>query len=402
MSVLTYNQFVGLVRSALHYLYDPDQLRRSRLAELFSVANRADTPSALQRILTDAIQSLKPDPDESPESRAWRIHDALFYLYVCKYDRDQVAQQIGVSERQLRREQRAALEVLSEYFWKKYSLGHAQTSPTSTEAPTPKSETGTGLSKDLNWLANPQHDRSTDVKQQLTVVLERVKDLTHQHKVRISESIQESLPEVSSDPVAFREILLNLLCTIFPDLSGNEILITARLADGQIEITICSSAGMANSEPSLDIAQELAHLCGGKLTLTTGSTPFQAVLTLPALGHIPVLVIDDNADAHQLLQRYASGTRYRVLGISELPAALRLIQEQSPRVIILDVLMPGIDGWDVLSLLRQDPATRNVPVVISSILPQEALVQSLGANAFLRKPVSRSDFLSVLDRLTQS
>ena len=66
---------------------------------------------------------------------------------------------------------------------------------------------------------------------------------------------------------------------------------------------------------------------------------------------------------------------------------------------MLDVMLPGIDGWELLGRLREHPRTRNVPVVISTILPQEQLALALGAAAFLRKPINRETLLSSLDRL---
>ncbi len=113
MEPLTFDRFVGDLRSALHYLYDPDQLRRSSLASLFGVSG-FDAAAALQRILTDAVEALQPGADEPPQSRAWRIYDALVYRYVRRFERDVVADQLGISGRQLRREQRAALEVLAD------------------------------------------------------------------------------------------------------------------------------------------------------------------------------------------------------------------------------------------------------------------------------------------------
>jgi CheY-like chemotaxis protein len=61
--------------------------------------------------------------------------------------------------------------------------------------------------------------------------------------------------------------------------------------------------------------------------------------------------------------------------------------------------MPQTDGWRVLSQLRQHPLTSHIPVIVCTILVQEALALSLGACAFLRKPVTRQAFLAALDRL---
>jgi len=101
------------------------------------------------------------------------------------------------------------------------------------------------------------------------------------------------------------------------------------------------------------MAEQLAHLCAGSLIVDAAQQPFRAILSLPALGHLAVLVIDDNLDAHQLLQRYVAGTRYRAVGTRQPQQAIHVAQELSPRVIVLDVMMPDVDGWEVLGRLRQ-------------------------------------------------
>jgi len=117
-----------------------------------------------------------------------------------------------------------------------------------------------------------------------------------------------------------------------------------------------------------------------------------------AVEQVPVLAIDDNADALQLLQRYTAGTRYRLVGTRDPHEALELAQRLAPQVVVLDVMMPQEDGWKVMSMLRQHPYTAHIPIVICTILAQEKLALSLGASAFLQKPVTRQAFLNVLEQ----
>ncbi len=70
-------------------------------------------------------------------------------------------------------------------------------------------------------------------------------------------------------------------------------------------------------------------------------------------------------------------------------------------MILLDVMMQHVDGWQVLSDLRQEPTTSHIPVIICTILPVEGMALSLGANAFLQKPVSQQQFLHALDEQCQ-
>jgi len=130
--------------------------------------------------------------------------------------------------------------------------------------------------------------------------------------------------------------------------------------------------------------------------------PFHAHVILPTLEQLPVLVIDDNADALRLMQRYAAGTRYRVLGAQDWRGALDIARETSPQIIVLDVMMPDIDGWDLIGRLQHHPLTSNVPIIVCSVLAQEELALSLGARDYLRKPITPERFVSALDRQARS
>jgi CheY-like chemotaxis protein len=148
---------------------------------------------------------------------------------------------------------------------------------------------------------------------------------------------------------------------------------------------------------SLSIARQLTDLCQGRLILSTEGATFEADLIVPTLEGLPVLVIDDNADTLQLLQRYASGTRYHLIGTRDPKQALKLAEEYSPQIVVLDVMMPDVDGWELLGRLRQHPLVDRTPIIVCTILAQEELALALGANAFIHKPVRRRDFLAALD-----
>jgi CheY-like chemotaxis protein len=141
-------------------------------------------------------------------------------------------------------------------------------------------------------------------------------------------------------------------------------------------------------------------LSGGELTLSLDGQdgPFSAELVLPAIGRLPVLVIDDSVDSLRLLQRYVSDTRYYVVGVQDPGQALSLAEKVSPQIIVLDVMMPQVDGWEMLARLRQHPLTQHIPIVVCTILAEEELALSLGADGFLHKPVTRQAYLEALDR----
>ncbi len=407
MDALTFDQFVGYLRSALHHLYDPDQLRRSPLAPLFGVGG-FDAAAALQRILTEAIEALQPSPTESPQSRAWRIYDALAYRYVRGFDRAVVADQLGISGRQLRREQRAALEVLADHLWRQYGLAAPVAGASRPAAPAPAAGAIRPAKTEAPaWLRDLPPEKPAELGQLLPATLDLARPLARQWGVELKGVLAEEARDVAAPQGALRHALLNLLGIAIPRSRGDAVTVSAALAGPMVQLAVVAGGTAAEAAPlserelsSLEVARHLAEVAGGDLSLSDdpGGRPFVAHLNLPALERISVLAVDDNADILQLFERYVAGTRYSLIGTREPGQCLRLAQELDPDIIILDVMMPEIDGWDLLAQLRGDPATASATVIICTVLPQEALALALSADAFLQKPVSQEDFLAALDR----
>src|SRR5258708_1886638 len=107
-----------------------------------------------------------------------------------------------------------------------------------------------------------------------------------------------------------------------------------------------------------------------------------------------ILAVDDDPAALALLSRNLAREGYAVRTAENGPAALVLARELQPKVITLDVMMPSMDGWSVLTALKTDVATREIPVVMISIVDDKQLGLALGAAEYLTKPIDR-------DRLAQ-
>ncbi len=93
---------------------------------------------------------------------------------------------------------------------------------------------------------------------------------------------------------------------------------------------------------------------------------------------------------HDLLGQMLSREGYRVEHATSGPDALTMVQKVRPSAILLDVMMPQVDGWTVLSALKRDPGLASIPVIIVSMLDERPLGLSLGAAEFLTKPIDRS------------
>ena len=398
---LTRDEFLKYLRRDLGHLYDAAHLRQSPLAILLGVADRFDASLALRGILTKAIESLKPRDDEPSQSHAWRIYDSLFCCYVQRLSQQVVADQLGISTRQLRREQRAALEVLADRLWTQFDLGRKpQAQPVQEHSPARAGADSATTSEELAWLKDVPLERPTNLGRALLSVLELVQPLAVQHGVRLETGPTDTLPDLAVHPVALKQTLLNLLGVAIPQSSSKRVRVSASVLQWDVVIRVqgAGSTAVSNDDAaSLDIAHQLAELSRGSLTLSDDARTFDATLTLPAVERLPVLAVDDNADTLQLLQRYTAGTRYRLVSTRDPEQVLSLVEKFSPQVIVLDVMMPQVDGWRVLGRLRQHPLASHVPIVVCTILAQEAMALSLGASAFIRKPVTRQALLETLD-----
>ncbi|CAN7156116.1 response regulator [Paenibacillus sp. LjRoot153] len=169
----------------------------------------------------------------------------------------------------------------------------------------------------------------------------------------------------------------------------------------------------------LAISQKLCQMMGGHITVDSvygQGTTFTAWLPLQE-NHVSgsndqvmesssqdiqenriVLVIDDDPAVLQLMQRFLSKEGCTVALAQNGEEGIRLARELRPTLISLDVLMPGMDGWTVLTTLKNDPELSGIPVIMMSITEDKNMGYALGAAEFLTKPVYIDKLISVLDK----
>jgi CheY-like chemotaxis protein len=111
-----------------------------------------------------------------------------------------------------------------------------------------------------------------------------------------------------------------------------------------------------------------------------------------------VLVIDDDASVRDLMTRFLSKLDLNVVVASSGEDGLRLAAQLRPMIITLDVIMPGQDGWSVLNQLKADPELADIPVIMVTIVDNEAMGINLGASNYLVKPVHRERLADLIER----
>ncbi len=115
-------------------------------------------------------------------------------------------------------------------------------------------------------------------------------------------------------------------------------------------------------------------------------------------GRRTILVIDDEPQSRELIERMLIKDGFDVITADSGERGLELARELRPSAITLDVMMPSMDGWEVLRELQADPSVRNIPVVMISMIDDASMGYALGATEYLTKPVDRARLSQVLDR----
>jgi PAS domain S-box-containing protein len=117
-----------------------------------------------------------------------------------------------------------------------------------------------------------------------------------------------------------------------------------------------------------------------------------------APGTATVLIIDDEPEARELLTRFLSQEGYTAVSAAGGQRGIQLARQRRPDAILLDVLMPDLDGWSVLSALKADAETADIPVVMVTVTEDRSRGYALGAEEFLTKPVDRQRLRAILER----
>jgi PAS domain S-box-containing protein len=252
--------------------------------------------------------------------------------------------------------------------------------------------------------------------------------------------------QLIADGAKVKQMLLNLLSNAIKFTpNGGSIQIRGRQVDSWVEIAVSDTgigiaaedlgrlftefqqldAGPARQQEGtglgLALTRRFAELHGGQVTVESalgkGSTftlrlPLQAnALRAPARLEPPlvtasdvmrplVLVVDDNPQAAEILARTMGGGGFRIKVARTGPEALSMARELQPVAITLDILLPEVDGWEVLNRLKADEATRNIPVIVVSVVDNPALGRALGAFDYFVKPVDGKALLSRLSQYT--
>ncbi len=398
----THSTLEDLLRQALNHLYDSVALRDSPLVSVLGLEAHPNKARALRTTLETAIEAVGDLERSTAGCSTERNYDVLSLRYLQQFTQAEVANQLGVSTRHLRREQARALQVLADYLSEKYHLPDRMpvgAGPSATE------EGDSQLDRELHWLEDSLAEGSVQVNPLLDEALQTARPLAAAHGVSLGRGASEGLPQAAIDATLLKQAILNLLATAIQAAPGGAVSTMVRSEEDRVIIELTARPSVTSAlqrwtwdEAKVDIARRLVEPCGGEVSIRQANNALAFSTSLPSVAQVLVLVIEDNVDTLQLLQRYLEHTRFQVMTVSDPRRTLQVAEARQPQIILLDVMMPGVDGWDLLTRLRHQPATAHIPVVVCTVLPQPELALSLGAAGFLPKPTTRKALIEALTR----
>jgi CheY-like chemotaxis protein len=380
------------IRQALLSLYSPTELAKSALAralpESRSVADLVQRAQVVRNILLDAAQTLRPANRVAPSTTAGRAHDCLMLRYVSGLSIGEVACELSLSSRQVYRDLHWAEERIAELLTSRLQVG-----------PAPAACAPDVVSLEIGAVAHRPERLS--LREVVRSALSAVQLIAQRRRVSLSYAEPDGDVFVSATPGILKQVVIQVLSAIVQSLSGSEVDIDLLRSDGAATLRLRFGQSERLERPDLlEAALRIADSQGFSCQFHRSTSTASLQISLPLATRQKVLIVEDSPGACALYERYLESTEFETLQIVDPSAALEVAQKEQAQVIVLDIMMPELDGWTLLQSLKLDPRTRLVPVVICSVIADLELAKTLGATGYLTKPVSRADFVTCLRQAT--
>ncbi|MEW5859708.1 MAG: response regulator, partial [Cyanobacteriota bacterium] len=194
---------------------------------------------------------------------------------------------------------------------------------------------------------------------------------------------------------------------------------TERIFEEFIQVNSHLQKRVKGTGLGLPLSRKLAELLGGSVSIKSlqglGSTFFANIplvynsdmeeedetddpLQLDATRY-PLLVVEDNLETLFIYEKYFAGSSYQMIPARSLKQVKQAFQKFKPRAVLLDILLEDQNTWDLLSEMKANPLTREIPIVVITVIDNEKKARALGADAFFVKPVERLSLLEKLNTL---
>ncbi len=374
----------------LSHLYDYLFLQNYPFVQrLVPEDNNANRVQAFREKIMQALETMRPAPAVPFHARSARPYNVLNMRYVDQLDTDTISNHLALSKRQFWREHAKGLQILSSI------LRPDQVGPVSDDHLYPSDD---ARESEIDGLSQYEEEQGKiNLHDLFASVLESIESLADQHKVQIETAhITDSLA-FEGDWTLLRQGILALLTRVITQTApGGKLRLSYTLQDYVLQIGITVELFGAKLAP-IEQSESLTFLLRKLDADLLEASDAEFLMTVP-LKHKTVLIIDDNADVVNLFRRYLADMPYHLLAADNGKQALALACDGTADVIILDIMLPKQDGFEVLQNLKANPQTRHIPVLVCSILDVQELAFSLGAEGYLHKPPGQAQLHQFLTK----
>ncbi len=297
------------------------------------------------------------------------------------------------------------------------------------------------------------YNEEFDSGQVLKEVISTISPLADKGKNKLEFLCEEDIPLLLNDVTKFRQIFFNLLSNACKFTQNGKITLSAEFDNSQAPViarfkVTDNGIGMTDEQSrivfdafvqadssttrkyggtglGLALCKQYCDLMGGVISVESGvsqgtcfTVEFKCATEMPPQQEkmqqhsLPIiengdnttkiLVIDDDPVALALTERFLHWGDHQIILSNNGKEGIKLSESEHPDIILLDLMIPGVDGWTVLSVLKETPSTQNIPVILISMLDEQNLGLDMGAVDYLRKPINWDQLSNIIDNLKPS
>ncbi len=401
--MISQERFGQHVRDALSSYHDPVRLETNPLVTLLALspAPGGAAASSLRQLVRRAIEGLRPTPSASAEGREALGFRVLWLRYIEGRSHYAIGAELGLSRASIYRYHREGVAACAQMLWRKYQERQA---PEHLPEADGWGTTAYGdAAKEAAKLAREANRQAVPLSALLDSARQIILPLAEQRGVSLHIFVPSTLPTIWGDPAILRQIVLNTLTEALRLVAADTLECTVAERHGE---TLWRLSGLARAQDPrrggqaldrFEVSRALLQVYGGRFWLE-GDRAGNAALcfSLPVGRPRSVLIVDDSPDTIRLYQRWLQAHDYAVTAARSATEMKSQLEETRPDLVLLDVLMPREDGWDMLQYLKAMPETAAIPVVVCSVLEEPGLALALGAAEVLRKPILEETLITAV------
>lgn len=386
------------LRDALPHLHDPVFQPSEFLYELTS-SDPQEGAFAVQSVIIQAIDGMKPPEDEPSNALVIQAYTLLRNRFLRKLTIEETAERMHMSSSSIWRAQGTAVRLLARSLWDKNQQKNGGIIADEEKPITQEQNWHAQMQRELASLHASSPELTADIGRTIQEVLDLMNAMVSKQGSSVNAKFIQPNLVGAVHPSLLRQMLIAALGRLLQYSPPGEIDIFANLEDGSAKITLSRSISADLIIDKDEIIYDLFIPEDISLDASVDGTNIFLALKVPSTGKVSVLVIDDNPDMIRFYQSSTMGTRYHIITYSEGENPVQTIKEIRPDIVVLDIMLPDVDGWQILMHIHEDPQVSEIPVIVCSVVREEELALSLGAASYLSKPVRRSEFIQALNQI---